>query len=188
MTNRCALGGGESDGSAAINTTVGGILSTIAGVGCTMSEDAPVAGWCDETIDDGEHEVTLMINTEGADCTANEMVCTAYKGGVFGPDSACGGGGANNTSSSTTTDEVNEENIINASSLSQLDIPGANDDTTLTTEDNDDDDDNTHKQMSNSTRCYRFGTSSWIFQGIFHILPRHTRRRLAVHVAAGLEC
>jgi hypothetical protein len=171
MTNRCAVSGGmgasESDESDApatattttttTNTTGGGVLSTTAGVGCTISkeEDAlMVAGYCDETIDVGKHEVTLMIITDGADCTANELVCTAFKGGVFGSDSACGGGGANTTSSSTTTDDVNEalssENINEddevASSLSQLDIPGANDDETLTTgEEEEDDDDNTNK-------------------------------------------
>jgi dienelactone hydrolase len=154
MMNRCALSGGmdvsESDDSDATtttttttNTTGGGVLSTTAGVGCTISKEDDalmvVAGYCDETIDVGRHEVTLMIITDGADCTANELVCTAYKGGVFGSDSACGGGGggANTTSPSTTTDDVvnealssesiNEDDEV-ASSLSQLDIPGANDD------------------------------------------------------------
>jgi hypothetical protein len=178
MTNRCALGGadgdGESDGSATTtNNTGGGVLSTTAGLGCAISEDAQVAGWCDETIDNGKHEVTLMIITDGADCAANEMVCTAFKGGVFGPDGACAGGGGgvggddgtNATSSTTTTDEVNEEaydelasalssennndnNDDVTSSLSQLDIPGANDDTTLTTEDDDDDDDTNKCQIA----------------------------------------
>jgi hypothetical protein len=85
-----ADGDGESDGSATTtNNTGGGVLSTTAGLGCAISEDAQVAGWCDETIDNGKHEVTLMIITDGADCGANEMVCTAFKGGVFGPDGAC---------------------------------------------------------------------------------------------------
>jgi len=180
MANQCALGesesgenGDESDAAAASATVTSGgvLLSTTAGLGCAISEDAQVAGWCDETIDDGKHEVTLMIITDGADCAANEMVCTAFKGGVFGPDGACAGGrgggvggddGTNTTSSTTTTtttDEVNEEaydelasalssennnnnNDDVTSSLSQLDIPGANDDTTLATEDDDDDDTN----------------------------------------------
>ena len=153
MTNRCALGGadgdGESDGSATTtNNTGGGILSTTAGsMGCTTlsSETAAsevVAGYCDETIDNGKHEVTVMYITDGADCTANELVCTAYKGGVFGPDIACGGGGGGDTTATTNTissaeayeelasalsSEIMIDDVV-ASSLSQLDIPGANDD------------------------------------------------------------
>jgi hypothetical protein len=68
MSNRGAPVGGDSgdesgESDAAGTATTNGILSTTAGVGCT-SINHPLAGWCDKTIDDGRHEVTLMIVTE----------------------------------------------------------------------------------------------------------------------------
>ena len=80
----------------------------VDGVGCAATDNnddamMDVAGWCDTIPSDGMHETSLMMLTDGADCTANEMVCKTLHGGIFGADGVCAANGANSTTSSSSS-------------------------------------------------------------------------------------